>query len=281
MTPNRIGEATLADAAIGNERLSELFGLHGKVAVITGAASGIGKGIAELFVHSGAKVVVADLDEQAANRTAAMLNAMIPIANARGLYVDVSDEASVVALFASVGNAFGGVDILVNNAGIYFSRPFVELSVTDWDRIHAVNVRGVFLCMREGIKCMRKSGRGGSIVNISSCNSSRSAAFDQIHYGSTKSAVNGITTIAALEFAPDNIRVNAILPGATNTEGGARLRASASSNLGGPLFAPGRVPLGRRGEPSDIAQTALFLAGPASSYITGALISVDGGFHIS
>jgi NAD(P)-dependent dehydrogenase (short-subunit alcohol dehydrogenase family) len=272
----------MTETSLGASKVETLFGLAGKVAIVTGAASGIGKGIAELFVQAGARVVIADLDGPAARRVALDFAAAAPPgAECIGLAVDVIDEASVVALFDAVRQRFGRIDVLVNNAGIYFMRNFFEVTAEEWDRIYAVNVRGTFFCLRQGVKAMRERGQGGSIVNISTCASLQAASFDNIHYATSKAAVNNMTRVAALEFAGDNIRVNAILPGAINTEGGAKLRAGGAVTLKGPLFGEGRIPMIRRGEPADIARTALYLASDASNYVTGELISVDGGFHIS
>ncbi len=272
----------MTDTSIGTSTVEALFGLAGKVAIVTGAASGIGKGIAKLFVQAGGQVVIADLDGPAADHVALDLAASAPPgAGCTGLQVDIVDEASVVALFNAVRQRFSRIDVLVNNAGIYFMRNFFEVTTEEWDRIYAVNVRGTFFCLRQAVKAMREQGQGGSIVNISTCASLQAVAFDNIHYATSKAAVNNMSRVAALEFAADNIRVNTILPGAVNTEGGAKMRAGGAVTLRGPFFSEGRIPLIRRGEPSDVARTALYLASDASNYVTGELISVDGGFHIS
>ena len=257
-----------------------LFELSGLTAMITGAGSGIGKGIAQLYVERGAKVIIADRDEATAQATAAELKATAKnTADAMAIVCDVSDEASVKAAFDTAEAAFGTVDILVNNAGIYYLRPFLEITVDDWEQVFTVNVRGLFLCMREAILRLKKAGRGGSIVNISSVNSQKALIFDNIHYTATKAAVNGITAASALEFAEDDIRINAILPGSVVTEGTAKLRSDSPRR--GPILNPERMPLNRRGEPVDIAAAAVYLASPAASYVTGQLLAVDGGFQIS
>ncbi|BAI74818.1 3-oxoacyl-[acyl-carrier-protein] reductase (plasmid) [Azospirillum sp. B510] len=257
--------------------LSGLFGLHGKTAVVTGAVQGIGLGIARTLAMAGARVVVGDLRGEAAEAAAARLRD--EGAEVLGVAVDVSEEESVTAMFSSALAAFGGMDILVNNAGIYPKTPFLELTVAQWDRIHAVNLRGTFLCMREAIRHMKAAGRGGAIVNISSVNSLQPVIHDNAQYGSSKAGVNMLTRTAALEFAPDGIRVNAVLPGGVATEGAAQSVADRAPT--GPLAQPGRMPLGRIGEPADIAAAVLFLSGPGSSYITGQLLAVDGGFQVS
>lgn len=257
--------------------LSGLFGLHGKTAVVTGAVQGIGFGIARMLAMAGARLVVADLRGDAAEAAAATLRD--GGAEAVGVAVDVSEEESVTGLFSSALAAFGGVDILVNNAGIYPKTPFLELTAAQWDRIHAVNLRGTFLCMREAIRHMKAAGRGGAIVNISSVNSLQPVIHDNAQYGSSKAGVNMLTRTTALEFAADGIRVNAVLPGGVATEGAAQSVADRAPT--GPLTQPGRMPLGRIGEPADIAAAVLFLSAPASSYVTGQLLAVDGGFQVS
>lgn len=252
--------------------------LTGSTAVITGAGSGIGRGIAERFIAAGARVVFADVDQDSAQ---AAVDGLGEEASGRAIAVqcDVADDSSVTAAFDQAEQAFGVVDCLVNNAGIYYLRPFLGISVAEWDRIFSVNVRGLFLCMREAIGRMISNDRTGSIINISSVNSRRALIFDNIHYAATKAAVNGITASAALEFAEHGIRINAILPGSIVTAGTAKLRSESVRR--GPILHPERVPLGRRGEPSDIAAAALYLASAGSAYVTGQLLAVDGGFEVS
>jgi NAD(P)-dependent dehydrogenase (short-subunit alcohol dehydrogenase family) len=264
----------------GSNPLLELFGLRGKVALVTGGGAGIGRGISRLFVAAGARTIVADRDADAAQAVAAQLQAEAPPgAAAAAVVADVAHEQSVREMFDRAETEFGCVDVLVNNAGIYYLRPFTEISVADWEQVFAVNVRGLFLCMREAIRRMQAHRRGGSIINISSVNSSTALIFDNIHYGSSKAAVNGMTRSAALEFASAGIRINALLPGSIVTEGTARMRADSPRR--GPIMNPERIPLARRGQPIDVAAAALFLASSASSYVTGQLLAVDGGFQVS
>jgi len=257
-----------------------MFELSGLTAMVTGAGAGIGKGIAGAFAQNGATVVVADLDKSAAEAATAEIEA-----TARGggrvvaVGCDVADAESVHAAFAYSEEQCGVVDVLVNNAGIYYLRPFLTISAEDWDRIFAVNVRGLAFCMQEMIRRLQKAKRGGSIINISSVNSRRALIFDNIHYSASKAAVNGITTSAALEFAEHGIRINAILPGSIVTEGTGKLRSESVRR--GPIVHPERIPLGHRGEPSDIAGAAMYLASPAARYVTGQLLAVDGGFEVS
>ncbi|HTZ70168.1 MAG TPA: SDR family NAD(P)-dependent oxidoreductase [Acetobacteraceae bacterium] len=258
------------------------FSLTGQGAIVTGAGRGIGRGIAHLFAATGAHVLVADL----ARDSAEMVAAEIAAAGGRAhpFAGDVSQEADVVAMIQAGAALTGRLDVIVNNAGIFPKYLFTELTVAAWDEIQAVNLRGVFLCMREAIKSMRADGRGGAIVNISSVSSLQAAVFCNQAYGASKAGVSNLTKSCAVEFAPDKIRVNAVLPGGVMTEG-ARAATSAPNlkgqKLDGPLTNPARMPLGRPATPDDIARAALFLASPASAYITGQLLAVDGGFMVS
>jgi len=258
--------------------LASIYGLHGLTAVVTGAASGIGKHTARLFASVGANLVVADLDGEGANAVAAEIEQ--DGSRAIGVRCDISSEAEVKAAFAATATAFGGIDILVNNAAYRPKADFMEMSVDTWDFMHAVNTRGTVLCMREAIRLMRASGKGGSIVNISTIGALHPTIFNNTHYDSSKAGVNALTQTSAVEFAPDRIRVNAILPGGTDTEGSRKLRAAGVTAKGPIMLAPGRIPLGRMAAPEELAQAILFLASPASSYITGVLLPVDGGYAV-
>src|SRR5690554_5679695 len=152
-----------------SQNLLSLFGLAGRTAIVTGGARGIGRGIAETLGRAGARIVVGDLDGDAATATAEALGSTG--IQAVGIQVDVAEEDSVKAFFDAVREHSGSVDVLVNNAAIFPRAPFMDISVRDWDRMHEINVRGTFLCMREAIRHMSTQGQGGSIVNISSVNS--------------------------------------------------------------------------------------------------------------
>ncbi|MNF42747.1 Sorbitol dehydrogenase [compost metagenome] len=252
------------------------FRLDGKTAVVTGAASGIGRCIAETFADAGARVVVADIDLAAARGVAESIEAAS--GQALALAVDVSCEAEVARLFEEVAATYGRLDVLVNNAAIFPKKPFLDVDTEFWDRLQAVNLRGTFLCLREAIQRMRESG-GGSIVNISSVSSMQAVVHHNATYNASKAGVNSLTRTTALEFGGDGIRVNAVLPGGISTAG-ARA-ASAAIELKGPMLGEGRIPLGGMGDVQDIANAALFLASPAARYITGQLLAVDGGFLVS
>lgn len=252
------------------------FRLDELSAIVTGGGSGIGRCIAETFADAGARIVVADIDLAAARAVAESIEAAG--GQARAIAVDVSREGEVIRLFEEAGAAYGNIDVLVNNAAIFPKKPFLDVDTEFWDRLQSVNLRGTFLCLREAIKRMKSSG-GGSIVNISSVSSMQAVVHHNAVYNATKAGVNSLTRTTALEFGSDGIRVNAVLPGGIPTDG-ARA-ASAAIELKGPILGAGRIPLGGMGDVQDIANAALFLASPASRYISGQLLAVDGGFLIS
>jgi NAD(P)-dependent dehydrogenase (short-subunit alcohol dehydrogenase family) len=260
---------------MGNmDEITALFGLEGKVAVVTGAATGIGREIARLFHAAGAKVIGADINEA----ELATLPQQCP--GSLVVRLDQGDPESIKALFASVDEQAGPIDILVNCAAIYPFKPFEEVDTAFLDRMIDINLRGVFQCVQEAVKRMKVDDRGGSIVNIASVNSLRACIFDNVHYGVTKAGVNNLTVSVALEYAPHNIRVNSVLPGAVGTAQAGK--AADGYPLRGPFTQSGRMPLtGTVCAPQDIANACLFLASGASRYVTGQLLAVDGGFLIS
>ena len=254
------------------------FSLEGKTAVITGGGAGIGRAIAELFAEAGAKVVVADIDAATAEDAARSICASW--GEAVAAVADVSQDEQVGTMLDTALSRFGSLDVLVNNAAIFPKKPFLEVDAAFWDRMHAVNLRGTFLCLREAIKRMRSQGTGGSIVNISSVSSMQAVVYHNATYNASKAGVNSLTKTTALEFAADGIRVNAVLPGGTLTPG-AKAASAAGVEMKGPILGPGRIPLGKMGDPRDIAMAALFFASPASRLVTGQLLAVDGGFQVS
>jgi NAD(P)-dependent dehydrogenase (short-subunit alcohol dehydrogenase family) len=265
------------ESQIGS-RLAGIFNLTGLIAIITGSAQGLGRETARLLAEVGANVVVADLNLDAARRTAAEIESGGGIAFASA--VDVSDETSVKEMFAAVDTRFGGVDILVNNAAYRSKAEFFDMPVQQWDKMQEVVVRGTFLCCREAIRRMKAAGKGGSIVNISSVGSVRTTLWGvNTHYDAAKAGVDSITRTLASEFASDRIRVNSILPGGMQSEGAKDI--SSNFTLRGPMVGAGRIPMGRIAAPIEVAQAVLFLASPASSYITGQMLAADGGFMVS
>jgi len=242
--------------------------LTGRVALITGAANGLGARMAEVFAAAGAKVAIADLDEVAGHALAASL----PGASFQRL--DVTREADWLAVLETIAREQGPLDILVNNAGFY--RPNVPLDEMDlllWQKHFAVNTDGPFLGCREALRRMK--GRGGVVLNIAST-AALSGFVNGAAYSASKAALAMLTRLAARSGAADGIRVNAILPGATPT---AMLRSNALPGQSEEeLFAAlrARYPMGRLATPDDIATTALFLCSDRAAYISGVLLPVDG-----
>jgi 3-oxoacyl-[acyl-carrier protein] reductase len=262
--------------------LSALWEIGGQTAVITGAARGIGRSVADLFASAGARVVLADVLGDAVQAAAKQLASSG--LDVHAVAVDIADESSVKALYANSPNRFGPAQILVHCAAVFPKYPLLDIKAEDWDRIQAVNTRGTLFVMREAIRQMRDSGRGGAIVNISSVSGEREVVFHNAAYGASKAATTNLTRVAALEFGVDKIRVNAVLPGGTATEGAKEAGESMKARgleLKGPMVQPGRVPLGAMGSPEDIANACLFLVSPAAKFITGQCLAVDGGFLIS
>ena len=243
--------------------------LDGKVAVITGAAGGIGREAALLFSAEGASVVVADVTREAGEQTAADCR--------DGMFqpVDVSDATSVRALYEAAVQRYGGVDILYNNAGI-MPPDDDSILVTEpdaWDRVQAVNAKGVFLCCKFGIPCLLQRG-GGSVINVASFVALLGAATSQIAYTASKGAVLSMSRELAVQFARQGVRVNALCPGPVETPLLMRLFADDPA-----AYERRRVhlPMGRLATAQEIASAALFLASDESSYVNGSTFMVDGG----
>lgn len=254
--------------------LQELFGLEGKVALVTGGGSGIGRGAANRLALAGAAVAIADLDAARVESAAAEMKS--DGHQVLAATVDVTEEASVRTMVERTVAQFGRLDVLVNNAGIYPVSPIAEMAVAEWDRVMAVNLRGAMLCIRESVKAIRAGGRGGSIINVSSIDSMHPSFVGMAHYGASKGGLNMLTRSAAIEFAADAITVNAVCPGGALTEGTSR---AMFDGLREQLEA--RIPLGRIAMPDEIGGVILFLAGPAARYVTGTTLVVDGGYLVS
>ena len=227
------------------------FDVKGKAAVVTGGASGIGAATARLFEECGARVAVLDIRAGC----------------------DVTDESAVQKALAGIETALGGVDILVNNAGRAARKPALELSREEWQSVVDLNLTAVFLCSRAAVPYMKKRG-GGAIVNLASIMGFSGGIFPNASYQATKGAVVNLTRALALEWAPDNIRVNAVAPTFVRTE------------LTVPIFTSPELerrvmehtPLGRLPEPEDIAAAIVYLCTPAARCITGITLPVDSGF---
>ena len=238
--------------------------LQGKVALVIGAARGIGEGIAARFVEEGAKVVIADTEVEAGRETAQRLG---------GLFVDTDisrlDHAERAVATAIEG--FGSLDILVQNAGIYPWTLIENISPAEWDKVLAVNLKGTFLAARAALPHM-KARRAGRMIFTSSITGPRVTSPGHGHYSASKAGINGFIKAAALEFSGYGITVNGIEPGNILTSGMKMHRSEAFIRS-----MEAAVPLGRLGTPRDIANCALFLASDDASYITGTTITVDGG----
>jgi NAD(P)-dependent dehydrogenase (short-subunit alcohol dehydrogenase family) len=261
-----------------------MSGLEGKVAVVTGAASGIGAACAEALAGAGASVIVTDLqDLKGEELVAAIAKAG---GNARYLHHDVTSEEAWIEVMAAVQAQFGRLDVLVNNAGIGLGAASItDMSLADFRRQQAVNVEGVFLGVKHGLKLMREAGNGGSIVNMSSVAGLKGAP-TLAGYCATKGAVRLFTKAVALECgaAKDGVRVNSVHPGIietpiwlgiVNPDGGG---ANAPPDLD--AISMMAVPLGVKGVPEDIAKGVLWLAGDESRYVTGAELVIDGGLSV-
>jgi 3-oxoacyl-[acyl-carrier protein] reductase len=243
--------------------------LKGKSTIVTGAASGFGEGIARRFAAEGARVLCADLNEAGAKRVAAEIGGA-------AIGGDVSREADIQAMVEKAVSEFGGLDIVVNNAGTtHRNKPILEVTEEEFDRVHAVNVKSIFWMVRAAVPVMRRQGRGGSIINISSTAGIRPRP-GLTWYNATKGAVNTATQAMAQEFAKDNIRVNAVCPVMSAT-------GLLTEFMGGPDTPETRarfvstIPLGRMSTPADVANACVWLGEDASSFITGVLLPVDGG----
>jgi 3-oxoacyl-[acyl-carrier protein] reductase len=244
--------------------------LEGKVAIVTGAASGFGRAIAEVFAQQGARVVMADVNGVGARDVAAAFGkAALP------LTCDVSRKADVDAMVRAAERAFGGVDILVNNAGTtHKNQPLLNVSEAEFDRIYAVNVKSIYLTTIAAVPRMETRG-GGIIINVASTAGVRPRP-GLTWYNGSKGAVITLTKSLAVELAPKNIRVNAINPVMGETALLTQFMGQADTPENRAKFIAG-IPLGRLSRPADVANAALFFADPASSFITGVALEVDGG----
>ncbi len=246
--------------------------LENKVAIITGAGSGMGKAMAELFAGEGAKVVLGDISGDQNAVAASIGAAALPV------HCDVADEEQVKALIAAAVSHFGKLDVMVNNAGFGGGMaPLHEQTTENWDRVHSVNIRGVFFCMKHAVIQMLAQGQGGAIVNIGSASGVVGWKHHSI-YGAAKAGVHQMTKTAALDYADNNIRVNAIAPGTIWTGLVEASKTIPDPPKGG--FRLAGIPLDRWGLSRDIAHAALFLASDEAAYVTGTVLPVDGGYCI-
>jgi NAD(P)-dependent dehydrogenase (short-subunit alcohol dehydrogenase family) len=251
--------------------------VSGKVALVTGGASGIGKATALTLGREGAAVMVTDLDQAGAEAVAAEIVAAG--GKAQAMQQDTTDEDRWQAVIAATEDAFGKLDVLVNNAGIAIAGPIETYSLADWRKQQAVNVDGVFLGVKHAFPAMRRAG-GGSIINLSSIAGLRGNRSGLGAYSATKGAVRLFTKTAALEGAKDKIRVNSVHPGIIETPiWDAILPSGEAGRNAGDLNVRARasVPTGVLGQPQDIANGILFLASDQSSYMSGSELVIDAG----
>jgi meso-butanediol dehydrogenase/(S,S)-butanediol dehydrogenase/diacetyl reductase len=243
--------------------------LKDKVAIVTGASSGIGRAIAELFAREGAMVVMADVNVSAGRALSQAITGRRE--NAVFHEVDVSSATQITQLVEKVKRDFGWIDVLVNAAGILHFGTALDTGEADWNRVVSINLTGTFLCCRAVLPVMIEKG-GGSIINLSSSTGAHDAKGNTVAYVASKGGVTLLTKAMAIDHARQNIRVNAIAPGPTDTP---MLRGVLSPQEM-EEFAHS-FPMGRMGRPDELARVALFLATEESSFITGAIIPVDGG----
>ncbi|MBK8021973.1 MAG: glucose 1-dehydrogenase [Chloroflexi bacterium] len=248
--------------------------LKDKVAIVTGGAQGLGGGIAQRFAQEGAKVVIADVNVEAAEQR----QAAIREAGGTALFqqTDVSDEAQVEALFERAIEAFGRVDILVNNAGIAHGpravAHFFDLTNEMWDRLVGIHLNGLFYCTKRAARLMAKQG-GGCIINMSSGGGTR-AHRHMVAYDMTKGGIEAVTRALALDLAPFKVRVNVLVPGVIQVEKRAPIGKETS------ITPADVIPLGRMGTPADVAGAAVYLASEDAAYVTGQRLVVDGGLTV-
>jgi NAD(P)-dependent dehydrogenase (short-subunit alcohol dehydrogenase family) len=247
--------------------------LSGKATIVTGGASGIGHAIAERFVAEGARVMIADIDDARGNKAVAELSKQGEILFHKA---NVAIRADIESLVVAAIAAFGRIDVLVNNAGIVHAADFLDLKEEDFDRVLGVNLKGSFLAgqavARHMVERVKAGEKPGAIVNMSSVNAVFAIA-NQVPYSISKGGINQLTKVMSLGLAPYGIRVNAIGPGSIMTE----MLASVNDDPAAKNRILSRTPLGRIGDPAEIAAIAAFLASDEASYVTGQTIYADGG----
>ncbi|TFG46347.1 MAG: SDR family oxidoreductase [Dehalococcoidia bacterium] len=259
--------------------IQELFNLSGKVAIVTGSAMGIGKGIVSRLAEAGASVIISDINLEAAQAVVAELKGAGY--KARAVQADTSKVADAERTVQEALAVFGDLNILVNNAGIYPFTSTTEITEAIWDKTLDINLKGTMFFTQAAAKAMIAKGHGGKIVNIASVDGFHPTG-NLISYDASKGGVVMLTKALAKDLAPKNINVNAIAPGAIKTPGGSSGLTGMSPEQIEALTKAfmATIPLGRMGEPDDIARVALFLASEASDYLTGTIIVADGGYLV-
>ena len=242
--------------------------LNGKVAIVTGGTRGIGLEIVRTFLKNGASVALFGSKEESVTESISKLKEESKNYQVIGFYPNLASEDEVKEIFAKIASEFGHIDILVNNAGMSSSTKIEDYTIEEYDKIADLNMKGVFICSKEIVSYLKETK--GNIINISSMVSIYGQPAGCV-YPMSKFAVNGLTKSLSRELAPVGVRVNAVAPGITKTD----MVASLPDEMIKPLIAT--IPLGRIGEPKDIANACLFLASDMASYVTGEIMQVDGG----
>lgn len=266
-----------------NPPIQQLIDLTGITAVVTGGAMGIGEGIVRRLHEARANITIADFDEATAQKLADELNTQRSD-SVISIKTDVSSQADVQNMVNSTIEKFANLDILVNNAGIYPPKPIREMGEEEFMKVIDVNLRGAFLCMKLASQQMISQGQGGRIINVTSIDALHPSMVGLAHYDASKHGLWGLTKNAALEFAKDRIWVNAIAPGGITTPGVQKMQGPAQPGVDMEAVQKAflaKIPMGRMGEPDDIAKVVLFLASDMASYMTGSQIVVDGGALLS
>jgi len=262
--------------------VAELLDLSGKTAIVTGGAVGIGLGISRRLAEAGASVLIADLDGAGARLAAKELSC--EGYRVAGTAADVADEFDARDVIDEAVRLFGGVDILVNNAGIYPNFPLATLEPESFDRVVAVNLRGVYLFTRFAAELMKTQGRGGRIINVTSIDALHPSMIGLAAYDATKHGAWGFTKNAAAELAPHGILVNAVAPGGVTTPGTGEMIGEPAGGADAEALQAAflaKIPMRRMGEPDEIGKVVLFLASDMASYMTGSQVVVDGGALLS
>lgn len=245
----------------------------GHVCVVTGAGTGIGLGIAEVFAKAGCRVVIGEVNRESGKAAAA--NLQQHYGQSLFIPVDVSKDAECRSLIAETIRIYGRIDTLINNAGVNFVKPTLEMTVDDWDRVVNVDLRGTFLCSRYALEYMVKAGHG-SIINIASVHS-KATLGGAAPYAASKGGVVQMTASMAIEFAPFGVRINALSPGLIDTLIWQQIQEVASDKAAAVQHWMDNIPMGRVGTSREMGQVALFLASDEASYVTGANLLADGG----
>jgi meso-butanediol dehydrogenase / (S,S)-butanediol dehydrogenase / diacetyl reductase len=247
--------------------------LKDKVAIVTGGASGIGFATAELFAKEGATVVIADVDADKATQAAGRLGPQV-----LAVRVDVSNSSEVRVMVETVVGKYGRIDVLVNNAGYGFRGTVETIDEEDWDRLIAVNLKGVFLCSKYAISVMAQRG-GGAIVNITSYTAT-AAIVDRAAYIASKGGISALTRAMAVDHVHQGIRVNAVAPGTVSSPYFDKMFAQSADPGALRKLLDGRAAMERMGKPEEVAEAVLWLASPRSAFATGSVLTIDGGTSI-